>query len=62
MLQISNDDDNNEVRVICQLHFTAWPDHGVPTHATALLDFQRIVDGYHKRNSTNPLLVHCRCV
>ncbi|XP_065918141.1 receptor-type tyrosine-protein phosphatase S-like isoform X3 [Dysidea avara] len=57
--KVSDDDDDNEVRVICQLHFTGWPDHGVPNHATALLDFQRIVNDYHYRNTAKPMLVHC---
>ena len=48
-------------REVTQFHFTAWPDHGVPSHATSLLAFIRKV-----RNSVpedaGPIVIHCRCV
>ena len=48
--------------MIHQFHFTAWPDHGVPKYATALLEFQKKVDKQHKRKNNKPMLVHCRYV
>ncbi|KAK2496844.1 hypothetical protein MC885_021094, partial [Smutsia gigantea] len=33
----------HEIREIRQFHFTGWPDHGVPYHATGLLGFVRQV-------------------
>ncbi|KAF3857986.1 hypothetical protein F7725_011187 [Dissostichus mawsoni] len=33
----------HEIREIRQFHFTGWPDHGVPYHATGLLGFIRRV-------------------
>ena len=49
-------------RVIKQFHFTSWPDHGVPTIATGLLEFQsRLRDHQPMDEPTkNPILVHCR--
>ena len=50
----------NEIRLIYHFHFTAWPDHGVPKYATALLEFHKKVDKQHKRKSNKPMMVHCR--
>ena len=52
----------NHVRVINQLHFTSWPDHGVPKYPMALLEFQKKVDKQHTRKMNIPMLVHCRYV
>lgn len=48
--------------LIQQFHFTGWPDHGVPKFATALLEFHKKVDEYHKHKSYQPMLVHCRYI
>ena len=37
-----------DYREVIQFQFTAWPDHGVPTYATATLSFLRRVQ------ATNP--------
>ena len=50
----------HESRVIHQFHFTTWPDHGVPDRPTVMLDFLRIINRYHDRDATTPILVHCR--
>ncbi len=47
-----------EQRNVVQLHFTVWPDHGVPDDPTSLLNYRRrvaenIIPG-------KPTLVHCR--
>ncbi|XP_044179417.1 receptor-type tyrosine-protein phosphatase S-like isoform X10 [Acropora millepora] len=48
------DDD----RLIKQFHFTAWPDHGVPSHPTPLLSLVR--HSYNaNRQSVGPMVVHC---
>ena len=49
------DDD----RVIKQFHFTAWPDHGVPSHPTPLLSLVRHTFSAN-RESVGPMVVHCR--
>uniref|UniRef100_A0A6I8SRJ4 protein-tyrosine-phosphatase n=1 Tax=Xenopus tropicalis TaxID=8364 RepID=A0A6I8SRJ4_XENTR len=48
----------HEIREIRQFHFTGWPDHGVPYHATGLLGFVRQVKSKNPPNS-GPLVVHC---
>ncbi|XP_078544011.1 receptor-type tyrosine-protein phosphatase mu isoform X4 [Lissotriton helveticus] len=48
----------HEIREIRQFHFTGWPDHGVPYHATGLLGFVRQVKSKSPPNS-GPLVVHC---
>ncbi|KAG8571208.1 hypothetical protein GDO81_011557 [Engystomops pustulosus] len=48
----------HEIREIRQFHFTGWPDHGVPYHATGLLGFVRQVKSKNPANA-GPLVVHC---
>ncbi|KAK6325983.1 hypothetical protein J4Q44_G00016270 [Coregonus suidteri] len=45
----------HEVR---QFHFTSWPDHGVPYHATGLLAFIRRVKASTPHDA-GPVVVHC---
>ncbi|KAK3507955.1 hypothetical protein QTP70_005046 [Hemibagrus guttatus] len=44
---------------VCQFHFTSWPEHGVPYHATGLLAFLRRVKASTPPD-TGPVVVHCR--
>ena len=37
--RVGRHDDADQQRVVTQYQFTAWPDHGVPRHPLALLDF-----------------------
>ncbi|XP_006006852.2 receptor-type tyrosine-protein phosphatase kappa isoform X1 [Latimeria chalumnae] len=48
----------NEVREVKQFHFTGWPDHGVPYHATGLLSFIRRVK-LANPPSAGSIVVHC---
>ena len=57
---IQESNNTYESRVVYQLHFTTWPDHGVPDHPTVMLDLLRIINRYHDRDATTPILVHCR--
>ncbi|KAJ8287374.1 hypothetical protein COCON_G00000330 [Conger conger] len=47
-----------ELREVKQFHFTGWPDHGVPYHATGLLSFIRRVK-LSNPPSAGPIVVHC---
>ncbi|XP_055007173.1 receptor-type tyrosine-protein phosphatase mu-like [Boleophthalmus pectinirostris] len=47
-----------EIREIRQFHFTGWPDHGVPLHATGLLGFIRRVKS-KTPPTAGPTVVHC---
>ena len=42
-----------------QLHFTAWPDHGVPDNTSVMLNIIRRVRKLHPYSDPRPLLVHC---
>lgn len=44
-----------------QYHFTAWPDHGVPSSAEALLDFVDQVKSKYNA-ADGPTVVHCRYI
>uniref|UniRef100_A0A672MPU5 protein-tyrosine-phosphatase n=1 Tax=Sinocyclocheilus grahami TaxID=75366 RepID=A0A672MPU5_SINGR len=48
----------HEIREIRQFHFTGWPDHGVPYHATGLLGFVRRVKAKTPANA-GPMVIHC---
>ena len=50
---------SKESRQVKQFHFTSWPDHGVPQHATAMLSMLRRVRSYHSKVAGGPMLVHC---
>ena len=53
--QLMEDDS----RVVTQLHYTAWPDHGVPENVMSLIGFIRRVRKHHPASLDQPLLVHC---
>ena len=42
-----------------QLHFTAWPDHGVPSNTSIILNIIRRVRQLLPYSDPRPLLVHC---
>ncbi|XP_060560020.1 receptor-type tyrosine-protein phosphatase kappa-like [Ruditapes philippinarum] len=45
-------------RQIIQLHFTAWPDKGVPQEVTSLVEFRQRVNAVPKTLG-GPIIVHC---
>jgi protein tyrosine phosphatase len=58
-LQIENL-DTKERRIIQHVHYTAWPDHGVPSTN----GFAKLIDAYkklsvRKKDPSTPTLVHC---
>ena len=44
---------------ITQLHYTSWPDHGVPENVMSIINFIRSVRKQHPASLNQPLLVHC---
>nr|CAD7576728.1 unnamed protein product [Timema californicum] len=53
--------NNNEIEVerkVCQYHYVAWPDHGVPSKVRPLVDMVRKVRETQV-SETVPVLVHC---
>ena len=44
---------------ITQLHYTSWPDHGVPENVMSIINFIRCVRKQHPASLNQPLLVHC---
>ncbi|XP_047737222.1 uncharacterized protein LOC108680035 isoform X2 [Hyalella azteca] len=47
-----------ETRIVCQFHYSLWPDHGVPDSVKPLLAMVRLVREC-QASETLPLLVHC---
>uniref|UniRef100_A0A8C4R924 protein-tyrosine-phosphatase n=1 Tax=Eptatretus burgeri TaxID=7764 RepID=A0A8C4R924_EPTBU len=47
-----------EIHEVRQLHFTGWPDHGVPYHSTGLLAFIHRVKTLNPTDA-GPVVVHC---
>ena len=48
----------SEERLVCQFHYSAWPDHGVPSSVVPLLRMIRMLRDT-QASETLPLLVHC---
>ncbi|XP_065344145.1 receptor-type tyrosine-protein phosphatase epsilon-like isoform X1 [Cloeon dipterum] len=43
-------------RIVRQLHYTGWPDHGVPNGTQSMVNF---IDEINQYNNKQPILVHC---
>ena len=52
---------HNKPLDVVQMQYTGWPDYGVPSHPSFLVKFVQQVRKQYK-DSTAPLLVHCRWV
>lgn len=58
---------SKEKRMICHLHFTDWPDHGVPQDPKHFLEFldelesarQQVSSNHGHAQEVQPVLVHC---
>ena len=50
--------DGPSLKVV-HLHYTIWPDHGVPMNAVSLINFAKKVRKEHLVTHPSPLLVHC---
>ena len=46
-------------RTVTQLHYTGWPDHGVPDNVMSIISFIRQVRKLFPVTLDRPLLVHC---
>ncbi|XP_068677246.1 receptor-type tyrosine-protein phosphatase S-like isoform X2 [Montipora foliosa] len=57
-VQMMSESVEYSVREVTQYHFIAWPDQGVPTHATSLLAFLRKVRASVPEDS-GPIIIHC---
>ena len=44
---------------VTHMHYTAWPDHGVPENAMSVISFIRRVRREHPHSLDKSLLVHC---
>ncbi|XP_065886416.1 uncharacterized protein [Dysidea avara] len=48
-----------KVYKVHQFHFSAWPDHGVPSYSSDILEFHKRINKQHQRRTNSPMLVHC---
>ncbi|XP_073687238.1 receptor-type tyrosine-protein phosphatase H-like [Garra rufa] len=52
--------NTSETRTVKHFHFTAWPDHGVPTGTEELIQFRGLIRQHIERAfSAGPTVVHC---
>jgi len=54
----NGDGGNTEERTVCQFHYSAWPDHGIPTQVKPLLEMVRLIRDC-QASETLPVLIHC---
>ncbi|NXX48435.1 PTPRV phosphatase, partial [Tricholaema leucomelas] len=48
-------------RLLSHLHYTAWPDHGIPESTTSIMTFRELVrEHIQSSKEAGPTLVHCR--
>lgn len=48
-------------RFVSHLHYTAWPDHGIPESTTSIMTFRELVrEHIQSTKDAGPTLVHCR--
>jgi len=52
--------DLNEKRIIYQIQYETWPDHGVPNDYISFVNFVLEIRELRKANKHIPILVHCR--
>ncbi|CAL8114874.1 unnamed protein product [Orchesella dallaii] len=57
-IRYPNSKGEPEERSVCQFHYSAWPDHGVPLKVRPLLDMVRLIRDC-QTSETLPVLVHC---
>ncbi|KAE9553433.1 hypothetical protein FO519_003346 [Halicephalobus sp. NKZ332] len=61
-MQIENLNENS-IREVKQMQYTAWPDHNVPDHPTPFLMFLKRVKALNQpdkgQQENNPILCHC---
>ncbi|XP_028407981.1 tyrosine-protein phosphatase non-receptor type 12-like isoform X2 [Dendronephthya gigantea] len=51
-------ESHGEKLTITQFHYTAWPDHGVPTTALPLINLIKLVREYQPEDNP-PIIMHC---
>ena len=56
MLLSFKDKDTINIR---HVHFTAWPDKGIPHDVTSMIELRQKVRSLHK-DKESPIIVHCR--
>ncbi|XP_040578834.1 uncharacterized protein [Lepeophtheirus salmonis] len=57
-LRWQNESGVEEEKIVCQFHYSAWPDHGIPTQVKPLLEMVRLIRDC-QASETLPVLVHC---
>ncbi|XP_064604746.1 receptor-type tyrosine-protein phosphatase U-like [Liolophura sinensis] len=58
VLQLRHANEKGRTKTVKQFHFTSWPDHGVPSFATPLLNFrEKILTA--RSPLKGPVVVHC---
>ena len=55
---VSSSSEYYEERTVCQFHYSAWPDHGIPLHVKPLLEMVRLIRDC-QASETLPVLIHC---
>ncbi|XP_067830482.1 receptor-type tyrosine-protein phosphatase H-like isoform X2 [Heptranchias perlo] len=50
---------HSDTRIVSHLHFTAWPDHGVPETTEKLIEFRQLIRNHLNSNQRGSPVIHC---
>lgn len=51
--------DTNETLDVTHVHYTGWPDHGVPDNTDDFVGVVQYLESLRRHNGNTPSLVHC---
>lgn len=51
--------ETGELRDVAHIHYTEWPDFGVPTTSQGLRQVVKLIDMHNEQHPDKPIVVHC---
>ena len=54
-----NNNNNENIKIVNQLHFIGWPDHGIPDVNKVFYTFYKMIKEVKSNKGKGPVVVHC---